>query len=705
VLSPFNVRYGRPMVKRRNLRVAGVLLVLLTIVAMIGLRGSGGDEQNGESAGQIARAQAALRARMRAFQGAALNVQKPPTKEVWLAGVVTSSAGVPLENASVCAACARCDSTVPGTRPRCVQTGADGRYVLRALPVGSYRLTASATGYLPAVLNAGQPIGIDPRGLSRSDLDAKLDEGGAVLAGIVSDVTGGPIAGATVQANVRYAEGQAVSQVTTSDEAGGFSISVASGPVLLVASAEGYAPSEVTRYAPARDVRLVMTPPASIAGHVVTTTQAQPVAGAEVRAWGTAGSGFAVSDDQGAFVLQALRPGSYQVEAQGRGFRGQYTGTVVVGLLEDKRDILIAVDAARTVSGMVKLDSAPCELAEVGLQPTQPGLRPVYARGNPDGSVVIESVLPGSYLTNARCAGFGAGESKPLQVGTSDVRGVEWYVPRGLDLSVQAFNANGAAVSDLSLRLDPAQIDPNSGAGMAPRVGATDAQGRFVFAGVSEGAYLVTASGLEAPVEVQVSARRLPNTVTLKLNPVGLIDVRVTSPNGAPNDEVAVSARSSDGGPAGALAQPRGDGHYRLGPMAAGSYVVEVRDGVNPRVSTGAHEPVQVQLGRTTELQLTFGGYNGVIRGRVVARKDGPVENVWVSAEPSGTTPDGYGQMLQPTTQAEARRALTDAEGVFELKELNAQGTFTIFATGPLGGEAKLDNVRVGQDIVIPFDG
>jgi hypothetical protein len=68
---------------------------------------------------------------------------------------------------------------------------------------------------------------------------------------------------------------------------------------------------------------------------------------------------------------------------------------------------------------------------------------------------------------------------------------------------------------------------------------------------------------------------------------------------------------------------------------------------------------------------------------------------------PSDAASDGYGQMLEPTTQAAARRVLTDAQGAFELRELDPRGTFIISANRPLGGEARLENVRAGQDVEI----
>src|SRR5262249_33691982 len=84
----------------------------------------------------------------------------------------------------------------PSEQVRTATTDVDGRFYIAEVVPGVFSVTASAPGYLPYTV-------IDARlcvSSSSSTFDAVLEAGGVPLSGTVSDLLGGPVAGATVSA-------------------------------------------------------------------------------------------------------------------------------------------------------------------------------------------------------------------------------------------------------------------------------------------------------------------------------------------------------------------------------------------------------------------------------------------------------------------------------------------------------------------------
>jgi hypothetical protein len=155
-----------------------------------------------------------------------------------ITGRVTSETGGPLRRAEV-----RATSDVGLTR--LATTDADGRYVVRDLPAGTFTLHVSKAGFVPLYFGQRRPF--ERRGSiklsegQRASADMRLPRAGAITGRIV-DRTGEPVMGASVQAlRGRMVQGQRGLQATgaadTTDDTGAFRLyGLAPGEYYVTAS-------------------------------------------------------------------------------------------------------------------------------------------------------------------------------------------------------------------------------------------------------------------------------------------------------------------------------------------------------------------------------------------------------------------------------------------------------------------------------------
>jgi hypothetical protein len=620
-----------------------------------------------------------------------------------ISGRVHSKSGKPLSGAMACAFCADCNLTQNGSDPICEAPDQHGRYVLSGIRPADYQVSLVANGHRPRTANRSGPIRMRDKDVDLGD--AELEDGGAQVTGTVSDATGGPVVGATVRATFSLDDlpaGRLFTAVTKSGAAGSFTMTVSEGQVLLVAAADGYSEDRAGAHAPIGGVRLVLTPASRISGTVVASTGESPVPGVRVTARGPIGfQQVATSDIAGAFTLVGLPPGTYSLEASGDGWRGRRSGTVTLDVNDSARDVTVPVVKAMHVTGAVRVGEGQCGLGVVSLAPA-PGenLPMLTSQTDLSGQVRFEAVPPGRYRSNVQCTGYGQRQGPDVQVDAADVEGMVWTFDKGIDVTVRASTPTGVPVAGTTIVLtNPAAGD----ASVRSRSSRTDGEGIAKILGLPEGPCVVGGPDIDQPLDVVLTASSAPTELTVTTKPIGGIDLLVKDAQGHPNDEIAVIYYAAGGrfGRRG-LGEPQGGGLYHIGPLSAGDYRVELRDGVNPVLQVGSSDGVvHVASGEVSRVEATYGGHSGRIRGRVLGSDGMPLENVWVSAQPSGTGGHDIGQMLTPITHSSSRRSLTNVEGRFVLDGLLETGSFEVVATHALGGEARVDGVAVGQDVEV----
>jgi hypothetical protein len=667
--------------------------------------------------------------------------------EMSIAGRVRGRAGNALAGARVCATTVSSEALWTPILI-CAVTDASGRYRIAPLASTAYDVTAVADGFQPASALLGNAIFL-AQGEAKTGVDLVLEPGGAKLSGWVFDATGGPISGAMIRVLRQAVPHDTV--VASSGPDGRFAVSVAPGPVTVLADALEYASARVAHVAPSSDLVLRLTPGSTISGRVVAESTGAAAAGVVVRAvpahgWNSPTQPSATSDADGAFELRGLEPNSYTLVGEGAGWRGELHPALPIGLAQRVDGVTLTVSAAAIITGkVIRHDNqAPCSRGTVSLGP--PEAPPAHARAplssptpmvptilsslQADGTVRFEAVPAGKYYVNVQCSDFLLSDGPTtLDIGHADVNGVVWQVEPGVRLSVHAVDELDQPVANAHLWLssDPA----NNGAGPPRHIPfITDNGGKHELTGLPPGLYVVEpGSGYEAqPVTIDARSSEKVDA-TIHLQGRGSILVTVQAPDGTGVDQVEVSAAmlSDESPPAadlhaktsaasadhtssgrslrrGTPATALGNGRFQIGPLAAGAYRVQASDGVNPPAepTDWPRGAVRVRAGVAHATVILRRG--GSIRGRVVDSSGQGLPDLWVSADCSSRSTDKEPSPLRarvPLRSGSAARVVSDPEGRFRIDGLERDVSCVVRAEQPGGSIAVSSKVHPGDEAVI----
>jgi len=595
-----------------------------------------------------------------------------------------------------------------------VTTDKDGR-ARAELAAGDFAISAAAVAHQPAAAHKKLAAGED------GAVELVLGGGGRTLSGTVSDTSGGPIAGARVDAarldnHVRPSDAVA-SALTGAD--GKYQLTVAEGQLLVAARSADYAPQaryvELGPNGAVADFALV--PGGVIEGVVRDERSKQPVAGAAVSARIDAqamllvdpGARRVTAGADGKFRIAGLRPGAYQLGARAGAQRSKTPTLVGIGVADQISDVELLVGSGPVVRGTVVDADSNQPVAGAHVVVFGEGRGGDDATADAKGAFVIEGLVPGRYvMIGSDETHLSAGQT-PVQVIDQDVDGKIVRVRGGLKLTG---HVEPRQVCDV--RFDTDQPELGMAALLAPSTTAAD--GAFTFAPLPVGKATIAArcpSGDQGEAAVEVAPG--VGEVTVKVTPGGSIAGRVVDAEGKPVAGVAVNASSLGGGgertmivngmiTSGAQALTTVAGTFELRGLAADSYRLRVLERGRPLRARG--KPVKLTLAaaeKKTGVELAVDRPNGVIKGVVTGPDGAPLADAWVSVQQdlmSGMRPDqdedGNGErrmmMIEASDDGEGGGGsagdippvLTDAQGRFAIGGL-AHAAYDVVAEAKKG--------------------
>jgi protocatechuate 3,4-dioxygenase beta subunit len=711
-----------------NRKVAVVVGVVAVVIAIVLWRSrGGGDAGSSNHAGAVS-------AKPVAGSLATAAVKRPDPQKLArgsLAGTITDEATkAPLAHARVCAAGTSHELADELLRePACIDSDAQGRYTLAGLYPAAYRISASAKTYRPAIHhpNADRKKSAVQlaAGQNKTGIDVALRGGGALVTGVVSDLTGGPIARAHVDARDDDWSAPGPTVTSETDDQGVFAVWVNPGGVRIEARAEGYADNSESVHAPGK-VEILLTPESSVSGTVVDAASGQPVEGARVMVgaseWGWESGETTFTNAAGGFRVTRLTPGRVVAIARTEHGYGRTEGSTLIGLGQHVDGVIVKLFPAhrlegkvliseRTASGVMPATTkAICEEPRVSLR-DQAADRSITMQRRPDNTLFAEGVLPGTYTPEVECRGSRPRDKyDPITIADKDATDLVWEVDAGAIVRGKVSTRSGEAVEGAHVWARTTGGAARDKTGWGGDTTARD--GRYELTGLRPGTYKAEVSsdkgiGPKDGYKIDVAAGAIVEQ-DLVLEDGGTIKGTVVDAGGKPVSGVEVSARSTNGAWSWGDNQKSDDaGSFTLDGLRPGDYRVTAqrswsdqlrKPGTTDDAKQG--EKVAVRPNQTATVRLVVESQSGWIEGVVIDTDGKPVPDAFVSAARESDAAGAQRSSVQATRWAwDEKPVLTSTDGTFTVGNLSP-GTFTVRAYRKGGGEAVAEHVAAS--IVAP---
>ncbi len=609
------------------------------------------------------------------------------------------------------------------------RAGGDGVAHSDELDAGTWKISASAPGHEPAAL---APRAIAPG--ETAELALTLPVGGRTLVGTVTDATGGPIAGARIDAahlggGAKPAD--AVSSALTGGD-GKYQLTISEGQAVVAASSPDYAPQarylQIGPTGATADFALV--PGGVVEGVVRDEHSRDPVPGADVEAardaptmmLGESSRDHVTAGADGHFRVTGLRPGAYVLNAKLGPRMSREPTRLGLGVAEQAGGVEILVGTGPAIRG-IAVDEAGVAQPGVDVQTLEAD---VSAKTDAKGAFVLEGLRPGQYGLFGTRADLVPLGPVAVHLGAKDVDGVRVILRGGVKV---VGRVEPREVCEVAIRVGE-MMGPQLYTKVEPVTTGDD--GTFALGPVAPGDGKITAHCTngdigEQPVHVASAMGEVVVAVSSSASIAGhLVDgtgkaiagaTVVANPRGPSDEATIVNGVITSG------VQARADeaGAFELTGLAAGTYRLGALDGGRPLPPSG--KPVQVAIAANehkTGVVVAADRANGVIEGIVTSADGKPLADAWVSvhqelddmiagllgAEGEGESDHESRSITVNTSDGgggigDVAPALTDASGHFKLGGLaRVPWTVTAEAFGRCGARSSAQGHtrRAGHD-------
>jgi len=615
-------------------------------------------------------------------------------------------------------------SAVTNLPPAPAATDEAGAFELQGVHAGAVKIRVEADGFLatsvPVNVVVDQTVAADAVLVRESK-----------LSGFVKDEAGAPIVGARVRVEVPPPDatmGMIAAAMGGSfrsalaDEKGAFVVNgLAEGDRKVRVEAAKYLTLEDKVAVPAQATTtrdFTLHPGLKLSG-TVAGPDGKPYAGAKVYVTGKSPGGMAAmaamfggggakdaaaeSDADGKWAADGLQEGPFNVKATATGFLDGEAKRVEAG----RTDVALTLGAAATIRGVVVgPDMQPVGGATVrsvagdGAKKSRGGFAAMFGGGagdsttcKDDGSFVLTGLVPGAYALTGTMHGYADSESANVTVGAGETSAdVQLVLQTGVNISGRVVEKGSGAPLEGAVVWASKSDNPfasmatdmmSGGAPKAPSdsISATsDADGRFVLAGLNSGKITVEARAAEhAPTSLAGVAAPTAD-LAVEMSAGGSVAGRVTGADGAPVAEAQVMIMRGMMGQGMRQTKSGGDGEFLFEHVAPGTMTIMLVDMKNPMAPAMAS--VVVKDGETVRhdfAKKTAAGRKVEVR---VMRDGKPLSGAMVVVS-------GPGGMKTGTTDDAGRPQIDDLP----------PGEYTVMVqSSMMGGGSTSKKVTVGPD-------
>ncbi|MFL6247093.1 MAG: carboxypeptidase regulatory-like domain-containing protein [Thermoanaerobaculia bacterium] len=464
-------------------------------------------------------------------------------------------------------------------------SGPDGRFSMRVQPEQEMFARATKRGF-PAGKSDTFSVAAGER---KTGMVLTIPSGIAV-SGRAIDVNGDPLSGVAVTA--AEAEGgqrmmfrSIIGGPAADDDAvrtgsdGTFTMRVKEGTYDFTFRREDLAPKIVrgqnVSVASSPNVEATMEPAAEISGRVTRAGAGLENVMIMAMVPGTSGNSTVTGPD-GSFTLGGLPAGSVRIMARKMDdFINEQRNVTAPA-----RDVVIDVRPGGRISGRVveKGSGKPITTFDAGITTSRGGpgggmvmMGPPQTKNftSEDGSFTLEAVPAGAMVLMASSPGYASARLNVNVEEGKEITGVELQLDAGVKLTGRVTGANGAALSDVQVRVLPSPTGSFATRGMDTSA-ITDANGEYAIDGLEAGEETVSFSHPKhSSAQKQVTLKGRETRLDMQLSSGGRLSGTVVTESGAPVADAQVQASSSGGFES---ARTNANGAFELDSVAPGRY-------------------------------------------------------------------------------------------------------------------------------------